>query len=40
MWKFLASLSFSFRLKLGRLVIVIELKPGSAAIKRQAAGET
>jgi len=34
------SLSFSFRLKFGRLVIVIELKPATAADKRQAVGET
>ena len=32
LWK---NLSFSFKLKLGRLVIVIELKPAVAALERQ-----
>jgi len=40
MWKLLKSLSFSFKLKLGRLVIVVELKPTTAVEKWQAAGET
>jgi len=31
MWKFLVSLSFEFRLKLGRLVIVVRLKPADTA---------
>ena len=36
----LKSLSFSFKLKLGRLVIVIELKPAATAPERQAAEGT
>ena len=40
MRRFWSSLSFSFKLKLGRLVIVIELKPAVAAEERQATGET
>ena len=36
----LKSLSFSLKLKLGRLVIAIELKPAVAAEERQATGET
>ena len=34
MRKLFNSLSFNFRLKLGRLVIAIRLEPGSAAAKR------
>ena len=37
-WELWESLSFSFKLKLGRLVIVIELKPTAAALEQQATG--
>jgi hypothetical protein len=38
MREFWGSLSFEFRLKLGRLVIVVRLKPGSTVERRQATG--
>ena len=34
MLKFWRSLSFNFRLKLGRLVIAVRLEPGSVSAKR------
>ena len=39
MREFLASLSFEFYLKLGRLVIAAKLEPSSTALERQAAEE-
>lgn len=34
MLKFWRSLSFNFRLKLGRLVIAVRLEPGSAVVRQ------
>ena len=34
MCNFWRSLSFNFRLKLGRLVIAVRLEPGSAVVRR------
>jgi hypothetical protein len=36
MFKWMGSLSFEFRLRLGRLVIVVRLKPGSTAETQEA----
>ena len=34
MLRWIGSLSFNFRLKLGRLVIAVRLEPGSVSVRR------